>query len=289
MPTYNNSFSDLQMFQDVKHEPFIINGGTPAAVLIHGFPGTPAEMRPIAKILNDGGWTVSGILLPGMGSQIGTLYSTDYHQWISAAQSAIRSLKEMHKPLLVIGYSLGGAVAINAASQNNADGLVLLAPFWRIGNFSQNLLWQIYKRVTRTFQPFKKTSFDDPKTREFVYNLIPELDLNSDSVKQSLRDLQVPNRLIEQLESLGKQAKKTLPKIGVPLLLVQGIEDNRVSNSSSRKLIRDYKGKWRYLEVSAGHDLVSDGNKGWCDVSQAILDFATEIRSKVEQTDRSMS
>jgi len=278
--TENSSFLNLRLFQDDRHQPFTLEGGVPAAILVHGFPGTPAEMRPIANLLNRNGWTVNGILLPGFGLQIRTLISTDYPQWIEAVEDAITSLREDHNPILLIGYSMGAAVAINAASQIETDGLILLAPFWQIGNFAQNLLWQLYKRVTRTFQPFKKTSFDDPKTQKFIHDLIPDLDLKSQDVQQSLRNLEVPNRLIEQVEKLGNKAKKLLPEIGMPLLLVQGSEDNRVSVRSSRKLVQGYVGSLRYVEVRTGHDLVKEGNNGWFEVSQAILDFAAEINTQ---------
>ncbi len=277
MEAGNSSFLDLHLFEDDRHQPFILEGGGPAAILVHGFPGTPAEMRPIANLLNRNGWTVKGILLPGFGSQIGTLISTNYSQWIEAVEDAIVTLRKDHNPILLIGYSMGAAVAINSALQVNADGLILLAPFWQIGSFFQNLLWQLYKRVTRTFQPFRKTSFDDPKIQKYIHDLIPDLDLKSRDVQQSLRDLEVPNRLIEQVEKLGKSAKTLIPKIGIPLLLVQGIDDIRVSTRSSRKLVRGYEGKLRYVEVMAGHDLVKEGSNGWLEVSQAIVDFAHEI------------
>lgn len=272
-----NSFLDLPLFQHERHHPFLLEGGAPAAILVHGFPGTPAEMRPIANLLNRNGWTVKGVLLPGFGSQIRTLYSTEFHQWIESVHDAIASLREDHNPILIVGYSMGGAVAINTASQSGADGLILLAPFWRIGNFYQNLIWQIFKRVTHSFQPFKNTSFNDPDIQKLVYDLIPELDLNSPDVQQSLRDLRVPNRLIEQVEMVGKRAKKLLPEVVIPLLLVQGIDDNRVPVHSSRKLIRDYAGELHYLEVMAGHNLVYESNESWTKLSKAIVDFATEI------------
>jgi esterase/lipase len=39
---------------------FTIPGSTPAALLLHGYLGSPAEMRPLAQALNGRGWTVRG-------------------------------------------------------------------------------------------------------------------------------------------------------------------------------------------------------------------------------------
>ena len=52
----------LGLFQEAKHEPFFWPAEGPAAVLVHGFPGTPAEMRPLAKSLHERGWTTAGPL-----------------------------------------------------------------------------------------------------------------------------------------------------------------------------------------------------------------------------------
>ncbi len=41
----------LELLQMPRHQPFLWPGSTAAALLIHGFPGTPAEMRPLAETL----------------------------------------------------------------------------------------------------------------------------------------------------------------------------------------------------------------------------------------------
>ena len=63
----------LPLFTHPDHEPFFFEGGTPAAVLIHGFPGTPLEMRPLGRELQEAGWTVHGIRLPGFGPELDQL------------------------------------------------------------------------------------------------------------------------------------------------------------------------------------------------------------------------
>ena len=42
----------LNPFTGPEHQAFILRGGEPAALLIHGFPGTPREMRPLAETLH---------------------------------------------------------------------------------------------------------------------------------------------------------------------------------------------------------------------------------------------
>ncbi len=61
------SSAGLALFQGEEHQPFHWVAGPPAALLVHGFPGTPAELRPLGQALYEAGWTVSAPLLPGFG------------------------------------------------------------------------------------------------------------------------------------------------------------------------------------------------------------------------------
>lgn len=48
--------------------PFILTGGDDGILLIHGFTGSPAEMRPLGCYLHERGLTVSAPLLPDHGT-----------------------------------------------------------------------------------------------------------------------------------------------------------------------------------------------------------------------------
>ena len=46
--------------------PFFLPGGPTGVLLIHGFTGSPPEMRLVGNYLNQRGCTVSGPLLPSL-------------------------------------------------------------------------------------------------------------------------------------------------------------------------------------------------------------------------------
>jgi carboxylesterase len=275
--------SELKPFQDVKHEPKLLSGGRPAAVLIHGFPGTPAEMGPLANLLNQQGWTTKNILLPGFGPQFNTLFSRGYQEWIEAAKAALIEFQQDHGPILLIGYSMGGSVALNVAAETRPAGLILLAPFWRMASVRQKLSWQVFKRVTRSFRPFRRVSFEDPKIRDGFGKFLPDLDLDSHETQQALRKLRVPNRIMDQVERLGHRAGKIAPMITIPLLIIQGTDDNRVPRASTRHLIKSLTGPFRYEEINAGQNLVSDESRTWLELSRSVLSFAGNLEHAHEQ------
>jgi carboxylesterase len=114
-------------FDGSDHRSFLWQESDRAALLVHGFPGTPGEMRPLGTVLKEAGWTVRGLMLPGLGADIEKLDQCTSRMWLDAVQQAMEALKRQHSMILLIGYSLCAALVINAGLR--PDALVLLAPF----------------------------------------------------------------------------------------------------------------------------------------------------------------
>jgi esterase/lipase len=163
----NPNIASLGLFAGDEHQPFYWEGGEGAVLLIHGFMGTPAEMRPLAQEFHIAEWTVQGLLLPGFGPQIDTLFDRHYQEWIKTTRFALEQLREKHEPVLLIGYSMGAAVAINVAINSLPDKMILLAPFSRIGNTFHRIIWQFVKRPVLYPQPFKKADFTNARIRQY--------------------------------------------------------------------------------------------------------------------------
>ncbi|UCF97314.1 MAG: alpha/beta fold hydrolase, partial [Spirochaetaceae bacterium] len=168
-----------QAFTDPVHQPFFRDGGSAAALLVHGFPGTPAEMRPLAETLHKNGWTVQGILLPGFGSQFAEILERRHADWIEAVENALKELRQKYTPILLIGYSLGGALSLSAAARLKPDGLVLLSPFWRLGTPLQRLMGMVLRPfLPRYFRPLQKADFNDHSLRQSLPEFFPDVDLD---------------------------------------------------------------------------------------------------------------
>ncbi len=268
-----DSLGALNLFGEPEHLPFFWEGGPPAALLVHEFPGTPAEMRPLAEALRQHGWTVEGLLVPGFGPEIDTLFQKRSREWLAAVENAVQALKTRHDPVVLIGFSLGGALALSAAAASQVDRLVLLAPFWRLGNSLQALVWRALRLVFPVFQPFRKADFNSPTLRHAVLGLFPDLDLEDPAVQQALHRLRVPSSLVEQVYQTGRSAWRAAPEVAARTLIVQGVEDETVQPSLTRRLSRRIKGPVLYREVQAGHALVDPGSPHWEKVCGAVLDF----------------
>ena len=270
----------VKTFQGEEHRPFFMKGGRGAALLVHGFPGTPAEMRPLAEQLHAVGWTVQGILLPGFGSEVEHMADKRYGDWLGAVEKALATLKQSYDPVLLVGYSLGGALSLRAAVDNPPDGLVLLAPFWRINHVLWTMLPAL-KHLLRGVKPFKliKLKFDDPETRKGIANFMPDADLDDPTVQMAIRDFKIPLDLFAQLQQAGKLAYQAAPRLATstPTLVIQGRIDDLVRPELTQQMIKRIPGTVGYVEVESKHDLVVQGNPIWPEVVQFVLDFAGAI------------
>lgn len=268
------SLADL--FGTAEHQPFVWENGRPAAILIHGFPGTPAEVRKLAAVLYKSGWTVQGLLLPGFGAQFDTLGERRYSEWVESIRQAVCSFRSDHHPLLVIGFSMGAAAAVLAAAENDGpDGLVLLAPFaGSIGILGA--LFPLMRRTVPVIKPFRlfRLDFSNPDVRQGLANFIPDLDLDDPDVQQAVREITIPSASLDELRLLGQAAGRAAPAIRVPTLVIQGTQDRVVWPQKTRQFLDQFTSPVRYREVVGAHDLLDATRPAWSAVTRAVVEFA---------------
>jgi carboxylesterase len=273
-------------FDGVENESFSWQAGDHAALLLHGFPGTPAEMRPLGTVLRDAGWSVHGLMLPGMGADITTLEHRRFQDWSAAANRAMATLQRQHRVVVLIGYSMGGALALHTALEHPPAGLVLLAPFWSFGEGWLRVLWPMVNLFFRRIKPLRYADFSASEVRRALHRMYQQIDLDDPQIQQALRQTSVSLRSIAQVRELGYSAFARAAKINVPTMVIQGSHDKVVrSVCTSRLLNRLPSALVQYHEVSAGHDLVDPESGVWQQVKDCLLSFAERIREATPERD----
>src|SRR5262245_35743700 len=99
--------------------PFFFPRGDRAVLCVHGFTGSPYEMRFLGERLHQAGFTVLGIRLPGHRSPE-ELASLRYEHWTGAVEAACARLEQAlgpGAPVGLAGLSMGGTLVINAAAK----------------------------------------------------------------------------------------------------------------------------------------------------------------------------
>jgi carboxylesterase len=272
-------------FEGEEHRAFFrLAGGGRAALLVHGFPGSAAEMRPLADILHADGWTTQGLLLPGFGPEIATLGERSVSEWSVAVTRAVADLRAEHQTVILVGNSMGGALSIAAAASAPVEGLVLFAPFYTV----DNLLWKalpVLRYVIPKFKPFKvfKPDFTDPEFQEGTRNFLPDADFDDPEFQRQTLEFEVDTRIFANIRAVGVRAYASAPDVRVPSLVIQGDADDLVTPENTRKLINRLGSSPQYLEVAASHNPLDPDAPYWDTVVNAIRQFTRQLQTEVNQ------
>ena len=100
-------------------------------LLVHGFTGSPAAMKPWGQSLADQGYAVEVPLLPGHGTRWQDLNAVSWTDWYDEAEAAFERLRESCEAVVVAGLSMGGSVVLRLAEERGDEvaGIVLVNAF----------------------------------------------------------------------------------------------------------------------------------------------------------------
>lgn len=119
-------FSDPEPF-----DFFPADDGAPGLLLIHGFTGTPAELRYLGRGLAMEGIGAHGPVLDGHCTRVEDLGHTTWRDWLGSVQRKIESLERIYRPgkFFIGGLSMGALLAIHEHVQKPGRyaGLIVMA------------------------------------------------------------------------------------------------------------------------------------------------------------------
>jgi esterase/lipase len=270
----------LPAFDAPEHQAFRLEGTRGSALLVHGFGGTPSELRSLAEALHRDGWSVDVLLLPGFGAGIGTLMGRRYEEWLEAVTARAAEIKRLGPlPLILVGYSVGAALSIAAERELRPAGMVLLAPFlWAEKPWVRLAEFFVRPFLPIGFRPMRKADLSSPSFRAGIDKFVPGLDLDDPDVQAAVRDFRVPLGLIDQLRRLSRHMLTAATSISTPVLIVQGTRDSVARPASARKLLAKLPESTRYVEVNSEHDLTLPTNPCYHEVEQLVTSFANTLR-----------
>ncbi len=136
---YSKSLSSPERWPQNWNQSFEFTRPTPKAgvLLLHGLSDSPYSLRSIGQTLHRYQAHVIGLRLPGHGTAPSGLLNTQWEDMASAVKIAIQHLKNLigDKPIYIVGYSNGGALALNYALNTIDDpslpkikNIVLISP-----------------------------------------------------------------------------------------------------------------------------------------------------------------
>lgn len=109
-------------------EPFAFEGNSIGCLLVHGFTGTPFEMRGLGEYLHrEFNYTVVAPVLAGHCTRVQDLHRTGWQDWYATVDDAYRELKARTRSVFAIGLSLGGALVLHLAANEPLSGVISVA------------------------------------------------------------------------------------------------------------------------------------------------------------------
>lgn len=190
-------------------EPWSCEGsgvnGDIGMLLIHGFTGSPASMRPLAEDLAERGFSVELPLLPGHGTDVKDLLKVTWQEHAREIVGAFERLRARTKAVVAVGLSYGGLMTLRLAQTRGDDlaGIVVINPFLATKNPALKFL-PLLKLLVPTF-PGVVNDIAKPDQDELGYDKLPLRALASTlqvdtAVRGELGDIRVPTLLFSSRE-----------------------------------------------------------------------------------------
>lgn len=192
-------------------EPFFFEDGSAACLLLHGFSGSPAEVRLLGEYLAARGFAVKAPLLPGHGTQPEDLRHTRWPQWVRAAEVELAALQARYGKVHVVGFSMGGLVALYLAAHHEVASVTTLACPIKLADWRQILV-----PLAKYIVPYYPAKISNP-----------EIAAQLDSYDR------FPTDAVHSLIRLARQVRKDLPRVQAPLLALQGARDKWIAEESA--------------------------------------------------------
>lgn len=206
-------------FKDAVCQPFFlegtpVNGKIHGVLLMHGFTGSAAHMRLIGEKLNEQGFTVMGINLPGHATDMDDMARCTWEDWLNAAKDAVLSLEKKCDYVSVAGLSMGGCLSLIIGQQMQPTSIApISAPMG-----TQLPLW--LAALTRPIFPtiWWKNRDGNP------IPLVNEYDYGYPGFR---------NACAKHLDRLIKMARRNLHAVTCPVLVVQSHADETIIPQSA--------------------------------------------------------
>lgn len=227
-------------------EPIYLKGTNSKAVLmIHGYIGSPTDYGRLPELVHQLGYTVSVPLLPGHGRDPREFSKTTAQELIDFTNAEYERLAKTHNEVIVIGFSMGGALATLLANQYSIKRLILLAPYYEIAHQWYYLLPA--ETYTDAFSPYVP----------YVYR--PKLfkQINDRSSIDKIIDYDfISTRGSKAVIELGKRARTSAKNIKAQTLIIHSRKDKATDYRISKEIAKNLNSLEKFVTLEKSNHMI---------------------------------
>jgi carboxylesterase len=228
-------------------EPFFYPGGPTGCLLIHGFTGTPKEMRLLGDYLRKQGHTVLAVRLAGHATRVEDMIRSRYWDWLASVEDGWNLLQDHTEQVFVVGFSLGGILALTFSAGFPVKGVVALATPYEIPD-------KLAKTLGPLLIPLSKIKPTMAHGEDEWFN--PEMKVDHVCYPEP------PLRCVYELLRLTRQMQSLLPDLALPVLAIHSKDDKAVPPENGERLFEHIgsQDKTHIWVKDCSHNFVRDGD-----------------------------
>lgn len=221
-------------------------------VLIHGYTGSPEDLRPLSFKLSDDyrADSVRTVLFPGHYS--GAVPVFDHHMFMGQISLAVKTFQNDNREIVMIGHSTGGILALSFLMEENfSPAMVILASVPKKINAAYPDRWKKHRAGIKEV-PFRSIA-----------------------------------SMISMINSIGSKFSKPFPA-----LIIHGENDELVPSGDALEWEQVFDGYARTVIIpSAGHDIFKGTNWRMAVdiIAQTIKDIAITLNEEEKTLSRLFS
>jgi len=245
-------------------EPFFFPGSRTGILLVHGFTSTPKELRRLGEYLHrEHQFSVLGIRLSGHATKPEDMIRSSYSDWLASVEDGYALLSGAADAIIVMGLSMGGALALTSAAYLPFKGVVAMSTPYKLPDDPRlrHIEW------LSKLAPFMPKSTEEPGAGWF----------DQQAFKNHISYPQNPLHAIGELNTLLGKMQAALPHIHVPVLLIHSRNDDYVVKDSMPRIYENLStpDKQMLWIEGSGHVITVDAQHET--VFKAAADFASRI------------
>ncbi len=190
-------------------------------LIIHGFGGSLDEIDTLNQFLISKGFDTACPVLKGHALTKKDMANATYTDWICSAEEALIELSKKHDKIVIIGFSMGGLVAVNLAMK-----------------------YKVYKLITLS-SPIYHWDF-----KMVCQNILNDIKMKKPGIIRNYIDaaFSVPISAVVNFKVLLQKTKPMFNEVTCPIYVAQGLKDDTVKPISANYIYENVASHKKHIK-----------------------------------------